>query len=260
MEKNQLIIAILVGTSVLMLLAGFLLFFLIRYRTRKNQFLQESDKLKKEFEQTLLLSQIEIQENTFATLSNELHDNICQLLVTTKTLISVTQMRLPAPLDTLTTAEETLGKTINELRSISRSLDKEWLRQFNFIENLTTEVNRINALQTLHIGLATPENILLPAEEQLILFRIVQEALQNAVKHSQAEHILIDISHSVSSLVVKITDNGRGFKEESLNSTGLGLKNMKQRTQLLGGTIEWTASPGDGSTVILKLPVKKSEP
>ena len=260
MEKNQIVISILLGTSVLLLLAGFLLFFLIRYRTRKNQFIQEGDKLKKEFEQTLLLSQVEVQENTFAALSNELHDNICQLLVTTKALISVTQMKQPEPLDTLTIAEETLGKTINELRSISKALDKEWLRQFNFIENLKTEVNRINALQTLHIELLTPEYILLPAEEQLILFRIVQEALQNAVKHSEAEHISIDVSHSVSSLLVKITDNGKGFKEQSLDSAGLGLKNMKQRTQLLGGTIEWIASHGEGSTVILKLPVKKSDP
>jgi signal transduction histidine kinase len=99
----------------------------------------------------------------------------------------------------------------------------------------------------------------LQPEEQIILFRIVQEAIQNSVKHSGAEQIDINVSNSVSSLIVSIIDNGKGFTEESLISSGLGLKNMKQRTQLLGGTIEWTTSPGSGSTVILKLPVKKSE-
>lgn len=260
MEKTQVIFAVLFGTLVLVLLAFFLLFFFIRYRTRKNQYIVERENLKKEFEQTLLQSQIEVQENTFAELSRELHDNIGQLLVSTKALISVTQLSQPKPSDTLQMAEETLGKTITELRSISKSLDKEWLKQFDFIDNLQNEVNRINAMQTLQISYSHPEKILLQPEEQIILFRIVQEALQNSVKHSEALCIDINISHSVSSLIVCIADDGKGFKEDPEMPSGLGLKNMKHRTQLLGGTIEWTPSAGNGSTVILKLPVKKSEP
>ena len=258
MEKNQLIIAVLFGTALLLLLAFFLLFFLVRYRSRSNQYIQEREKLKKEFEQTLLQSQIEVQEDTFATLSRELHDNIGQLLVSTKALISVTQLKQPQPSETLQMAEETLAKTINELRAISKSLDKEWLKQFDFIDNLQNEVKRINAMQTLQISYSHPGKLLLQPEEQIILFRIVQEAIQNSVKHSGAQQIDINVSNSISSLIVSIIDNGKGFKEEIISS-GLGIKNMKQRTQLLGGTIEWTSSPGNGSTVILKLPVKKSE-
>jgi len=258
MEKNQLIIAVLFGTALLLLLAFFLLFFLVRYRSRSNQYIQEREKLKKEFEQTLLQSQIEVQEHTFATLSRELHDNIGQLLVSTKALISVTQLKQPQPLETLQVAEETLAKTINELRAISKSLDKEWLKQFDFIDNLENEVKRINAMQTLQISYSHPDKLLLQPEEQIILFRIVQEAIQNSVKHSRAQQIDINVSNSISSLIVSIIDNGKGFTEEIISS-GLGIKNMKQRTQLLGGTIDWTSSPGNGSTVILKLPVKKSE-
>jgi len=76
MEKNQVIFAILIGTMLFILLAFFLLFFFIRYRSKSNQYILEKEKLKKEFEQTLLQSQIEVQENTFAGLSRELHDNI----------------------------------------------------------------------------------------------------------------------------------------------------------------------------------------
>ena len=150
-------------------------------------------------------------------------------------------------------------KAINEIRSLSKSLDKEWLKQFNFIDNLQTEVNRINAAKTVHIDFSHSEKLLLQPEEQIILFRIVQEAIQNSVKHSGAQQIDISVSHSGSSLIVSIIDNGKGFKEDMKTHTGLGLKNMKHRTQLLGGTIEWVSSPGKGSKVILKLPAKKSE-
>lgn len=258
MEKNQLIFAVLIGTLVFLLLAFFLLFFFIRYRSRSNQYINEREKLKKEFEQTLLQSQIEVQENTFAGLSRELHDNIGQLLVSAKTLISVTLINQAQPSPTLTIAEETLGTAINEVRTLSKLLDKEWLEQFNFIHNLETEVSRINATRTIHINLSHPEKLLLEPEEQTILFRIVQEAIQNAVKHSGAEKIDITVSNTPSSLIVSIVDNGKGFDENHVTSS-LGIKNMKHRTQLLGGTIEWTSSPGNGSTVMLKLPVK-SEP
>lgn len=258
MGESQVIIAVLFATALLMMLAFFLLFFLIRYRTRKNQFIDERDKLKKDFEQTLLLSQIEVQENTFEMLSSELHDNIGQLLVTAKSFLGTTERNLRDPPETLRMAQETLGIANQEVRSLSKMLNKEWLQQFNFIQNLTTEVNRINTMQTLQILLSAPENILLPAEEQLILFRIVQEALQNAVKHSQAENIAINVSNSASSLIVNITDDGKGF-DTLLSSTGLGIKNMKHRTQLLGGIMEHSSSSGNGSSVIIKLPVKKSE-
>src|SRR5215212_586279 len=112
MEKNQLIIAILLGTTVLILLTGFLLFFFIQYRSRKNQYITERENLKKEFEQTLLQSSMEVQENTFAELSRELHDNIGQLLVSTKALISVTQLSIQPASEALSMAEETIGKAI----------------------------------------------------------------------------------------------------------------------------------------------------
>lgn len=260
MEKSQVLIAVLFATALLMLLAFFLLFFFIRYRSRSNEYIRERENLKKEFDQILLKSQVEVQENTFAALGQELHDNIGQLLVSTKALIGITQRNLPTASNTLNIAEETLSKTINEVRSLSKSLDKEWLQQFNFIDNLQTEVQRINAMQTIKVNFSHTDKLLLQPEEQIILFRIVQEALQNSIKHSQAQNIGIDLSHSGSSLMVKITDDGKGFKEESMSSSGLGIKNMKHRTQLLGGTIDWKSTVNEGSTVILKLPVKKSEP
>ena len=211
--------------------------------------------MKKTFEDALLHSQIEVQEATFSVLAKELHDNVGQLLSSSKMLLGITQRNMTnAPL-TLNIAEETLGKAIHELRSLSKSLDKEWLEQFDLIENLGTEIKRINAGMVLEIHFSHPGKLPLTVEEQIILFRIIQEALQNAIKHSDAKNIFIEIETIDENIIVNITDDGKGF-EPTFND-GLGMRNMKHRTKLLGGNITWD-TPEKGSSVTIQLPLKKN--
>jgi signal transduction histidine kinase len=255
MEKNDIMFAIIFATVLLVLLAGFLFFFFLKYRYRSNEYIKEREIMKKTFEQTLLQSQIEVQEATFSVLGKELHDNVGQLLSSTKMLLGITQRNMAHTPETLNIAVETLGKAINELRSLSKSLDKEWLDQFNLLENLSTEINRINEAKMLAIHFSHPGKLPLKAEEQIILFRIIQEALQNAIKHSEAQNILIEIETQAENIIVTITDDGKGFK--TISSDGLGIRNMKHRTKQLGGNITWNI-PANGSSITIHLPVKEN--
>ncbi len=209
-----------------------------------------------QFEQTLLQAQIEVQETTSSYLAKELHDNVGQLLSSSKMLLYVTQKDMKEIPETLITAQETLGKAINELRSLSKSLDKDWLGQFNLIENLTAEIKRINSARILNIQFSHSVDVPLNVEEQTILFRIIQETLQNAIKHSQAKNINIAIETKDENININITDDGKGM--EHITPDGLGLRNMKHRTKLLGGTISW-ATPGKGTAVTIQLPAKKNK-
>ena len=214
--------------------------------------------LKQTYEHALLQSQIEVQEATLSTLSKELHDNIGQLLSTAKMLLGITEINLGNAPDTLVTANATVGKAINELRSLSKSLSKEWLEQFDLIENLTTEVNRINSADAVRLHLSHPDKLALVADKQIILFRIIQEAIQNAIKHASATNIYITITQSDKLLQTTVKDDGTGFSEENM-SDGVGIINMKHRAKLLGGTVQWQ-SGNDGSTALITLPVKQNEP
>lgn len=98
MEKKDIIFGIIFTTIVVVLLVAFLMFFFIRYRSRSNAYIKEREAMKKAFEQNLLQSQIEVQEATFAGLGKELHDNIGQLLSSTKMLLGITQRSLSTPL------------------------------------------------------------------------------------------------------------------------------------------------------------------
>ena len=105
---------------------------------------------------------------------------------------------------------------------------------------------------TCEIQIAT----LLSNELSLAAYRIVQEALTNAVKHSQATQLSVQLSTKPQSLYVQVLDNGKGF-DPSKNTTGFGLRGMKERASALGGTCQIWSSPGAGCRISVILPLPK---
>lgn len=253
-SSNNIIIIVVIITCTFFIAAAALLTYVRMYNERKRKHQEEKKTMTGEFEKQLMQSQLETREETFYQLGEELHDNIGQLLNSTKLLIGVSQRTIPNPPDTLITANETLGKAIQELRSLSKSLNKEWLEQFNFIENLEAEVARINSARSLQLHLSHPGSLHLQADKQIILFRIVQEILQNAMKHARAKNINITVKESGTSLTITIKDDGSGFKETA-SAKGVGLLNIKHRTHLLDGTVQWQSFIGSGTAVIIQIPV-----
>lgn len=244
-------IAIICGIVVFIIVL--LLFFVITHRSSRNLFIKEKELMQIEFDKSLLQAQIETQEETLSALGKELHDNIGQLLNSTKLLIGITQRKLTQSPDTLAIADQTLATAIQELRSLSKSLNKEWLQQFDFIENLNTEIKRINATDDLTIHFQPIGKFPFKSNEQIMLFRIVQEALQNAIKHAACKNIYISTEEKNQLFIIRINDDGVGF---STNKTsGLGILNMKNRINLLKGHVNWESTK-DGTDVTIQLPVK----
>ena len=211
------------------------------------------------FKEELLLAQLETQEYSFNQISQELHDNIGQLLSSTKLLLNIATMKMENVPDTIKTAEQTVGKAIQDLRSLSKSLDKEWLHQFNLIENLEAEKNRINAARTIEVQLISQyEKLPLEPEAQVMLFRVVQEALQNSIKYASPKHIIIQIKNTDHHFELSIENDGNGFDIKSSKKESSGLRNMEQRTHLLGGTIEWKLVEAKGTVILINIPVKSN--
>lgn len=245
--------SIYIASGILALLVMLLLFFVVLYRKSHNIFLKEKELMNAQFAQALLQSQIEVQEETFSALGKELHDNIGQLLSTTKMLLGITQRNMPSVPDTLLTAENTLGQAIGELRSLSKSMSREWLEQFNLLQNLQAEVTRVNAGHEVMTYLTGSDRLSLSSDKQIILFRIIQEALQNAIKHAQASHIWLSITEDPSGIITIIKDDGIGIAAIDVVK-GLGMINMQHRTQLLDGTIEWKPADVSGTCVQITIP------
>lgn len=245
--------AIVLGIAILTLVAVFGIAYVVHFIKRKSTLIEENIALKGEFREQLRQSQIEVQEHTFQQIGKELHDNVGQLLITSKMLLGLTERSLTNPPDMLITANATLGQAINELRSLSRVLDKEWLEQFSFNDNLNAEVDRINSSRFVQTVFTSISKMPLRAASQIILFRIVQEAIQNAIKHGAADKIAITVTQNNALMNVNIVDNGCGFS--SVEQKGMGISNMKYRTHLLGGTIAWDSVLDSGTTVRITLPI-----
>src|SRR4051812_4775518 len=112
------IVIVLAASAFILLLLSFLFSFVYKYQKKTISFIKEKELMQSGFEQVLLQSQVEVQENTYRQIAGELHDNIGQLLSTTKMLMGVTEIKLGQVPDTLNTANATLGKAIQELRSL----------------------------------------------------------------------------------------------------------------------------------------------
>lgn len=254
-DPNTLVLG---GAAIFTTLVFFIIIFIFLYQKRHHKYLREKIELKNGFEQELLRTQLETQEQTFNQISEDLHDNIGQLLSSTRMLIGISERSLDVVPDALRTADQTLAQAILDLRMLSKSLNKEWLQQFNLLTNLRVEVERINMSRTVEVKLRHTTTLLpLNRQSQVMLFRVIQEALHNSFRHSEATSIEVEIDVG-DHIEVSITDDGRGFLPDATPKDGLGLMSMKHRTQLLGGTIQWHAL-NPGVQVRIQVPIQIDE-
>lgn len=245
------------GGIIIVLLSVAFLVFLVFSRRHRNRLVLRQRAMKEAFDNQLIQAQMEVQEHTLFQLGQELHDNIGQLLSSTKMLLGITERSLQPVPASLITAEDTLGKAISDLRSLTKSLNSEWLHQFNLVENLGAEVERIRSARQIAISFESPVGMLpMEPKEQVIAFRVVQEALQNCIKHSGASLLKITIILEAERILLTLSDNGKGFDMESASGKGVGLINMRHRIQLLGGTIRWQPGQDAGTSIFIVLPVQ----
>jgi signal transduction histidine kinase len=258
-EEYTIITGIVITVIVFLLISLFIFILVVYINQRKKKFKEEKSELEKQYREELLQSQLETQEYSFNQISQELHDNIGQLLSSTKMLLNIGAMELQTVPDSIKTAEQTVAKAIQDLRSLSKSLNKEWLDQFDLIENVNTERERINATRNIEVTLDTTyQKLPLEPESQVMLFRVVQEALQNSIRHASPKHISVEIKNTDHYFELTIQDDGKGFDINSAKKESLGLRNMEHRVQLLGGTITWRSEADKGTLITIKIPVKES--
>lgn len=260
-EQNSFLPKIVVfgGMIIVLLSIAFLVFFVFS-RQHRNRLVLKQQAMQEEFERQLMQAQMEVQEYTLFQLGQELHDNIGQLLSSTKMLLGITERSLPSAPESLLAAEDTLGKAINDLRNLTKSLNNEWLHQFNLVENLRMEVERIRAARQIDVSFACAVDMLpLEPKEQVMAFRVVQEALQNSIKHSEASGLKIDIALEREKVLLNLTDDGKGFDVADNSKKGIGIMNMQHRVKLLNGTVKWESDPAMGTKIHIVLPVQKTK-
>lgn len=209
------------------------------------------------FQQELLQTQLEIQEQTLRNVAEEIHDNIGQVLSLAKLHLNTVPATDEISATKVADAKTLVGKAISDLRDLSRSLHGEKLTEIGLQDAVSNELKNLqNTGQFQTELLVTGSPCQFNNQQSIVLFRIVQESLHNAVKYSKAKKVWVEMSYQPAFFSLAICDDGIGFDQQHFNAadTGIGLKNMKNRTNLIGGNISVNSSPGNGTKIFINIP------
>ncbi len=246
----------IIGTLILMLFAFTLIIFLITHKKKRYEHLLEKQAMENNYQNQLLQSRLEVQEQSFKYFSEEIHDNIGQLLSMVKMQLYNIKNKSGEPdiVRKATQSNELLGKAINDLRNISHTLNSAFVDKAGLAAAIRKDLDYICSAKELQCNLhTTGEEYSLGNEKELLVFRIVQEAMANAIKHATPSAIDIHLHYAPTSFKVEVKDNGTGFDVFDAANAGLGLNNMQVRARLLHGDIWVNSKKEAGTTVVLEI-------
>ena len=255
--------SIFIGTILILLLSGFIVINLVFYYFKVKKHLKDQEALKTKFQIELIQTQIEVQEQTRKNLASELHDNIGQLLsLTNVTLASINLTDLEKAAQKIADTQILVTKSIKELRQLSKIIHGEQLIQQGLIETIEQEINWLKRNEQFLVifehRIADLE--IARVEKDLFIYRLLQECLNNIIKHSGANQIEIQLVYTNQTMCLRITDNGVGFNYSEVlkKSNGLGLANMQKRIDLLKGSFKIDSIPHLGTTLEFSIPYENS--
>jgi two-component system, NarL family, sensor kinase len=254
---TEFIVAFIIISVILMLiLVVFITVIIYRYQQRQNNYFKDMEALKTSHENTLLQSQLEIQEQTIQNLSREIHDNIGQKLTLAKLYLNtLNYAETGKTIAQINDSGKMISEAINSLSDISRSMSSEIILNNGLIKALEFETAQFAKLNLYSINFsATGNPVFLDTDTELVLFRIVQEALNNIVKHADASAIDINLHYNTDFLFMEIKDNGKGFCTDTAPA-GTGLQNIKKRAAMLHGNLSINSIVNRGTQIKIDIPL-----
>ncbi|MFP4092673.1 MAG: tetratricopeptide repeat protein, partial [Cyclobacteriaceae bacterium] len=255
-QQQSLLILALMLTLIFALAVGFLFYFL---RQRRRRHAQQLIVLQRENELQSVRALITGEEKERTRIAKELHDGLSGLLASIRLRFG-TFMDDLGPSGKGQAYEESLRlleQASREVRQISHNLMPEILLRYGLVEALNSYFSNITQSGTLTIDfqvMGLEER--LPSSFELTLYRILQELVNNIIKHSNASDVLIQISESDSLLSVTVEDNGVGFVPESA-SGGIGLDSIRSRVDYLSGKLDIQSEQGMGTSVYMEFVMDK---
>ncbi len=242
---------IILGSAVLLFFLMFFYLFMLQLHRRRILHQKEMFNLKVQYEQVILQAQLEIQEQTFRNISQEIHDNIGQVLSLAKLNLNALHGSSDKK-EQIEVTEQLLGKAISDLRDLSKSLLGEKISDLGLVTAIENELKLIGKTLSIQTRLSYDENeVMVDDEQTIVVFRMVQEIFNNCLKHAKASKLEVNITTENNKTCISIADNGIGFDMDCLEEkqTGIGLKSMRQRAQLIQATLQINSSPGNGTQV-----------
>lgn len=213
-----------------------------------------------EYSQTLnelYINQQKIQEQTLNHVSQEIHDNVGQLLSLVRMQLNLVAEKEGSENRLIADAQENIGRAMMDLRDLAKGMSSERIRVLGLLGSVEQEAERIRRTGACDVLIQqSGQNTSMDHQKETILFRVIQECLQNIIKHAQAKRIQIIFSYKQPTLSIQVADDGKGFlinRDDQLS--GLGLMNIRHRIELLKGKLQVQSEPGSGTKIQIEVPI-----
>ncbi len=263
-QRNLIYVWIAIGVTILAAIISYILY---RNVLKQKKIVSQQETLH-EFEIAAVRQQHRIdllsammsgEEKERSRIGKDLHDGIGSLLSGVR--MSLDSLAQQSPKDSLiqhtaTRLTQNVDDTIHELRRIAHSMMPDLLEKYGLAEALVNFCKRLQNPYTKIDYQAIRVSDNLNSDRQTTLYRVAQELVNNAIKHAEASHILVQLQESDGQITLTVEDNGKGF-DAQIDSGGkqAGLNNIQSRVAYLNGTIELQSQPGTGTTVIVECTV-----
>jgi signal transduction histidine kinase len=256
-QRKNLYNYIFAGGSAIMLII-----FLLSYRTyQQKQKLQQQRIGELETQQQLTATEAVLkgEERERARLAKDLHDGLGGMLSGIKYSFNTMKGNLiltPENAQAFERSMDMLDSSIKEMRRVAHNMMPEALVKFGLdtaLKDFCIDINQTGALQVNYqsIGL---ENATIEQTTAITIYRIVQELINNTMKHAAAANAIVQLSHTDEKISITVEDDGKGFDTTLLNQTkGIGWSNIQNRVEFLKGKLDVQSAPGNGTSVLIEL-------
>jgi signal transduction histidine kinase len=228
-----------------------------QFNTMTNSLQQKTNKLI-EYSDTLselYNTQQQTQEQILNHVSQEIHDNVGQMLSLVRVQLNLAVQQENKENKIISDAQENIGRAMQDLRDLAKGMSSDRIKLLGLYASVEQEVERIKRTGIYEVQMnCEGEERTMDHQREVILFRVLQECLQNVLKHSEAKLLNITFNYSSKSLSIHIKDDGKGFLLQPVNgSYGLGLMNIRNRIQSINGQIDIESAPGAGTGIFIQL-------
>ena len=259
MEQEQDIeklISAIIGGFLFILFWIFFIILIIKYLNKIYKMRAEREQLEARIAEEVNNARNEIQQTTLNTISQEIHDNVGQLLSLTKMQLNLIEQSPEKDDNLVREAKDNISKAMTDLRDLAKGMSSDRIKLLGLYDSVLQEAQRINKAGRLEVSVIHNGNKQEPEhQKQLVLFRVMQECFQNIIKHADATAVEVTFTYSPEQIAISISDNGVGFdvRAKALAGEGLGLMNIYNRVQLVGGEVGFESEIGKGTSISITM-------
>lgn len=247
-QETELVWLLTVTIGIMALLAVVIILFVILHQKRKLIHQITLQRLENEYHKQSLASNIQAQENERRRIAKDLHDEVGAVLSTSKLYITYLAEESSST-ELAHKVEELLDVASQNLRSIAHNMTPQNLEKFGLVHTLNRMSEQISASNTIQARVYTDFEERLVFDQELCLYRIASELINNTIKHAQASEITISLCRQDQQVTFTYQDNGRGMDLENTpveQQGGHGLQNLTSRAELLNTSIVYDSKPQQG--------------